>query len=113
MKRAFIPVVAGAGAVGLLTVVQPPAHQQPSRSVAAAVGLLAVAQPATHEQSFTSVVAASLSNLVLYAFGTHQVAPENMRLPVATADATYEVIVKRPGPPTLEQLAAVTTATAR
>jgi hypothetical protein len=82
MTRAIIAIVAGA----------------------ATVGSLAVAEAAAHHPSFPSVVRASLSNLVLYAFGTHPVPPGNIRVPIATADATYEVIVKKPGPAALEHL---------
>ncbi len=72
-------------------------------ALVAAAATLTDAHAATHQRSFTSV-GVSLSSLFLYAFGTHEVPPGSIRLPIATADATYEVIVKRPGPPSLDRL---------
>lgn len=73
--------------------------------VAAGVtGSVVIAQAATQGTAFPSTVRQALSNLVLYAFGTHSVPAGSVRVPIATADATYEAIVTKPGPPKLDPL---------
>ena len=73
-------------------------------ATAATLGSLAVAQAAAPRPGFPAAVRQSLSNLVLYAFGTHPVPAGNIRVPVPTPEATYEVIVKKPGLSALDHL---------
>ena len=73
-------------------------------SLAIVAGVVTVGSIAPQAAAHPSIVRAGLSNLVLYAFGTHPVPTGSIRIPIVTADATYEAIVKEPGVPTLDHL---------